>query len=278
METVFRKTRSKQPNAMLVACRLHYILKFWRAIAYEDLIYVLSKYRLIHLYQQNELEVARSTLEENIWPIVENEQTKAGVRAKWFMTGRFKMPQCIDLIVSDYNLLDALVNPKHDEDLSFNMYANFQWDSELKSFWESVLILGTKSRKNGPPPPLYAHVVVKHFWHQDVSHEMAGIDDIIQDSHRWHYVNRQLATMNPQLLSASSLFKDKQSEKKEHVKKVNLQASIQVESQVTPLTELEGAAINHTPQESRSRSIRRIKIKAAASSIPSITSYGKSLA
>lgn len=55
--------------------------------SYEDLIYVLTKYRFIRLCQKKELEVAKITLEEEILRIVQREQQRSGARGKWFLTG-----------------------------------------------------------------------------------------------------------------------------------------------------------------------------------------------
>lgn len=56
-------------------------------VAFEDLIYLLTKYRFIHLYQIRQFEVAKVTLDDILAPMVEKEQSKGGMRAQWFATG-----------------------------------------------------------------------------------------------------------------------------------------------------------------------------------------------
>lgn len=51
------------------------------------MIYVLSKYLLIHLYQKNNNTMGHKTLQMVIKPMVQREQKREDSRAHWFATG-----------------------------------------------------------------------------------------------------------------------------------------------------------------------------------------------
>ena len=108
-------------------------------LAFEDLLYILSKYLLIHLYQTSQLPLAFKTLEMVIKPLVEKEERRGGVRGKWFQ--------------SDFDLLKDLISLTPSP---HNIYMNFEWEVEMRKFWES---LDTHSDH----PPLFAYALKKYF-------------------------------------------------------------------------------------------------------------------
>jgi hypothetical protein len=113
-------------------------------VAFEDLMYVLSKYLLISLVQQSQTQIAERTLKMVILPMVQKEQKRGGIRAEWF--------------VADFQLLDNLLAPNV---ASNNIYKNFNWSSELSKFWASIEQVRNSSSQN--PPPLFAYALSKFF-------------------------------------------------------------------------------------------------------------------
>jgi hypothetical protein len=109
--------------------------------SFEDLMYVLSKYLLIHLQQVGQIPIADRTLKMVIWPMVQKEQKKGGIRSEWF--------------TKDYFLLNNLISESVYPD---NLYQNLDWRSELDKFWSSICqINGNES------PPLFAYALAKYF-------------------------------------------------------------------------------------------------------------------
>lgn len=107
-------------------------------------MYVLSKYLLIFLFQNNQLSIGERTLKMVIWPLVLKEQKRGGIRADWFTT--------------DYHLLDNLLSGSIS---SHNIYANFQWDIEIAKFWKSIDQVNEPTLSDHPP--LFAYALAKYF-------------------------------------------------------------------------------------------------------------------
>ncbi|KAI8928443.1 hypothetical protein BC831DRAFT_448698 [Entophlyctis helioformis] len=160
--------------------------------SFEDLIYVLSKYLLIHLHQSRQDTSAIETLEQVLAPLVRKEQRRGGVRAEWFAT--------------DYQLLYDLVHRKGSG--ANNIYSDFNWGVELAKFWESAKLVGqTPSSQHSSqqhhrrrrtagtpqptsghpsPPPLFAFALAEHFG-VDESMIMAApdLDQMAVDAEKW---------------------------------------------------------------------------------------------
>ncbi|KAI8898303.1 WD40-repeat-containing domain protein [Globomyces pollinis-pini] len=104
----------------------------------EDLIYVLCKYLFIHLYENQQTSIAERTLKMVIWPLVQKEQKRGGVRCEWF--------------TQDYHLLDNLISDRVSDT---NIYKSFKWEVELGKFWNSIVELNQKNSS----PPLFAYAL-----------------------------------------------------------------------------------------------------------------------
>ncbi|TPX66090.1 hypothetical protein SpCBS45565_g04738 [Spizellomyces sp. 'palustris'] len=98
--------------------------------AFEDLIYVLSKYMCIHLAQTGNTELAAKTVETVLKPRVEKERAgRSKSRGDWFVRDQALLN---DLVVreraSDHSTNTADANP----------YSRFNWDRELDAFWTAA--------------------------------------------------------------------------------------------------------------------------------------------
>jgi hypothetical protein len=109
--------------------------------SFEDLIYVLSKYLLIHLHQLGQLSIADRTLKMVIWPMVQKEQQRGGIRSEWF--------------TKDYFLLNNLLS---DKVIPENIYHNLDWNTELQKFWDSMQLVDLQQS-----PPLFSYAFVAYF-------------------------------------------------------------------------------------------------------------------
>jgi hypothetical protein len=107
----------------------------------EDLIYVLSKYLLIYLHQLGQLPIADRTLKMVIWPMVQKEQQRGGIRSDWF--------------TKDYFLLNNLLS---DTVIPENVYHNLNWNTELQKFWDSMQMIDLQQA-----PPLFAYALAAYF-------------------------------------------------------------------------------------------------------------------
>jgi hypothetical protein len=132
--------------------------------SFDDLIYVLSKYLLISLYQLGQISIAGKTLKMVIFPMVQKEQKRGGIRSEWFTKGFF-----IDFNL-DYFLLDNLLS---DHVFDENIYKSLNWDEELTKFWCSIEQLEQKQ-----VPPLFAYALATYF----KPIKMTRIQDFLNDS------------------------------------------------------------------------------------------------
>ncbi|KAI9101184.1 WD40-repeat-containing domain protein [Phlyctochytrium arcticum] len=101
--------------------------------AFDDLIYVLSKYMCIHQTEIGALDMAQDTLDHVLYPRVELESAgKSKVRGDWFR--------------KDLNLLRDLIAQKFTGDSSTpmgktstsNPYSKVNWTREFTAFWEAA--------------------------------------------------------------------------------------------------------------------------------------------
>ncbi|KAJ3276020.1 hypothetical protein HDV01_006190 [Terramyces sp. JEL0728] len=111
--------------------------------SFEDLIYVLGKYLLLYLNSIDQVQIADRTLKMVIWPLVQKEQKKGGVRADWF--------------TSDYHLLNNLLSESPSEN---NIYKRFNWEKEIQKFWDSISLV---TNPTSASPPLFAYALAKYF-------------------------------------------------------------------------------------------------------------------
>ncbi|KAH9270410.1 hypothetical protein BASA83_007409 [Batrachochytrium salamandrivorans] len=146
--------------------------------SFEDLVYVLSKYLLIHMYQTQQQSATVNILEKIIVPLVKREYKRGGVRAEWFS--------------ADYQLLYDLI---HNNGLNENnIYRTFNWKLETTRFWDSARAVGSQKDRlppSGPsPPPLFAYALAEHFFADD--RHLASAKDFEQiaiDAERWNRVD-----------------------------------------------------------------------------------------
>ncbi|KAJ3320768.1 protein with putative role during mitosis [Boothiomyces sp. JEL0866] len=129
--------------------------------SFEDLIYVLSKYLLLYLYSLDQIHIADRTLKMVIWPLVQKEQKNGGVRANWF--------------TSDYHLLDNLLSKSPNPN---NVYLNFEWDKELKKFWESISMVTSPTSLS---PPLFAYALAQYF---NGEYKSVSLRDVFASSYK----------------------------------------------------------------------------------------------
>ena len=170
-------------NSKLIPCKLNLLIIIILGVpyssdesngccflAFEDLVYILSKYLLIYTHQCGNIEVAEETLKKVVIPLVLKEQRRGGVRAEWFTT--------------DLQLLQNLIYRAPSED-GPNMYRNFKWDTELAKFWES----GKAASKAGQQrrsskqsaTPLFAFALSEHFLIDDQTlNDVPDLDVVFQ--------------------------------------------------------------------------------------------------
>ena len=153
----------------ILPCMSTYIILIC-IIAFEDLMYVLSKYLFISLVQKSQLDIAERTLKMIISPLVQKEQKRGGVRSEWF--------------IADFHLLENLISSNTSP---HNTYLNFNWDSELSKFWEGMNINSAGS------PPLFAYALKQYFpynrtidFNENIVSKIEMLIEKLRDSYRKH--------------------------------------------------------------------------------------------
>ena len=101
-------------------------------------------------------------------------------------------------IFVDFTLLEALLLTQNGEDLVNNIYAHFNWASEMDRFWKAVKSLDEDSQGRKHPPPLYAHVVHKYVWDKDVLPESPTIAPILNGALKLRRVGEQIQKLKIQ--------------------------------------------------------------------------------
>ncbi|KAJ8324568.1 hypothetical protein O5D80_006813 [Batrachochytrium dendrobatidis] len=140
--------------------------------SFDDLIYVLSKYLLIHMHQTQHQAATVNTLEQVIAPLIKKECELSGTRAEWFS--------------ADYQLLhdliyDSKVHPN-------NIYCNFNWKTEISKFWDSAksIVMFKKNSKRLESPPLFAFAVAQYFYADDkILSKAKDLEQMAIDAERW---------------------------------------------------------------------------------------------
>jgi hypothetical protein len=240
------------------------------------LIYILSKYRFIYLCQIEEWEVAGTVLADDIWPFVEKERLKGGLRSDWFLTGVFCYSFTYywahtQLYLIDYHLLDELLQMRSQAGLpTTNIYVNFDWSIEVSRFWDSIKALAQKSGQSNLP--LYTHVVAKFFYHSSVPDDLPCLHHLLNGA-------KQLEVIKKYISSTKSLGLTKK-EVTLAPKKVTLAEAVVVNKEEIRQSSQQDKRTNSEPIVDReftpkSPPSKRKYVARANSMATSVTSFGK---
>ena len=213
-------------------------------IAFEDLMYVLSKFLLISLVQKSQNHIAERTLKMVIWPLVQKEQKRGGIRSEWFTT--------------DYHLLENLVSGSAS---AKNIYQNFHWDSEISKFWKSIDLVQSPTKSMSPP--LFAYALAKYFAPCSSKHlQLSHSSDILEKLRKIREIVER-AGQNAQVAIPPSLPKKTQFNRREHRAETKKHANVPID-------------VSEFPQANQNEELaQRISEGAASSSIRSRTSYSQ---
>lgn len=140
--------------------------------SFDDLIYVLAKYLVIHMYEAN-IKGSDEVLAMVLWPLVEKAQYIGGMRANWF--------------TKDFELLQEIStgNPKKD-----NVYLNFNWSGELDKFWDSIDI----RKQNTSNAPLFSHALKKFFGGTQIKYDK--LEDMAAEAEKFRIIKKALLTFH----------------------------------------------------------------------------------
>jgi hypothetical protein len=156
--------------------------------SFDDMVYVLAKYLIIHLSESRE-SGTEEVLAMVLWPIVQKEQYNGGMRAQWFTKG-------VTRLTEDFQLLQDLASGAPASD---NCYLGFNWNDELSKFWQSI-----EETTNGSPP-LFAFALKKYFGGTTIKY--TPLEQTASEAEKFNIMKQcltKLRTLPPQINNAEN--------------------------------------------------------------------------